>query len=165
MRRSLSILAAGTLALGAAVGGAAPAAADTLVFPAGVACTDFDLAIEIDGGPTVERAFTDREGNVVRTLSAGTGASLTFTNLDTDATVATKSNGAVTRTTFNADGSLALSLTGHNLLILFPTDVPPGPSTGLYVGQITLTIDTTTGVFTVLQTSGWVTDICAQLSA
>ena len=45
MRRSLSILAAGTLALGAALGGAAPASADTVAFPAGLACADFDLGM------------------------------------------------------------------------------------------------------------------------
>jgi hypothetical protein len=165
MRRSLSFLAASTLALGAALGGAAPATADSLVLPAGVACADFDLGIAIDGAAKVERTFTDRDGNVVRTLSAGTGAALTFTNLDTDATFATTSNGSVTHTTINADGTTTTSLTGHNILILFPTDVPPGPSTGLYVGRVTLTINTTTGVYTVLQTSGWITDICAQLSA
>lgn len=164
MRRSLSILAAGTLALGAALGGAAPASADTVAFPAGLACADFDLGIDIDGGARVEREFTDRDGNVVRTLSAGTGAALTFTNLDTDATFATTSNGAATHTTFNGDGSSTLSLTGHNILVVFPTDVPPGPTTGLYVGRVTLTVDSG-GVYAVLQTSGWITDICAQLSA
>jgi hypothetical protein len=64
---------------------------------------------------------------------------------------------------FNADGSRTVTLTGHNLLILFPTDVPPGPSTTLYVGRVVFTVDAG-GVFTLESTSGRATDICAALS-
>jgi hypothetical protein len=49
------------------------------------------------------------------------------------------------------------------VLILFPSDVPEGPSTTLYVGRVVFTIDDA-GVFTVVSTSGKSTDICAELS-
>jgi hypothetical protein len=66
--------------------------------------------------------------------------------------------------TFNPDGSSTLLITGHNVLILFPTDVPAGPSTTLYVGRVVFTIDSS-GVFTVQEVSGTATDICAAVSA
>ena len=43
--------------------------------------------------------------------------------------------------------------TGHNVLILFPTDVPAGPSTTLYVGRVVVTVDSD-GVFAVTDTNG-----------
>src|SRR5262249_54025888 len=49
---------------------------------------------------------------------------LTFTNLTTGGTFSTKSNGAVAHKRFNSDGSFTETDTGHNILILFPTDVP-----------------------------------------
>jgi len=63
------------------------------------------LRIESSGGNRIERSFFDKSGNFVRFISAGTGSALTFTNLGTNVTISTKSN-------------------GHNILILFPTDVP-----------------------------------------
>lgn len=64
---------------------------------------------------------------------------------------------------FNADGSQTVTLTGHNILILFPTDVPAGPSTTLYVGRVVFTVDAN-GVTTLKSTSGTATDICAAVS-
>ena len=132
-------------------------------FPAGEACADFGLGVDTAGGKQKLHEFRDADGNVVRTLTTGTGFQLTFTNLSSGATLALPGNGAVTRTVSNADGSQTLTLTGHNLLILFPSDVPAGPSTTVYVGRVVFTIDAS-GVFTVLSTSGKATDICAALS-
>jgi hypothetical protein len=78
---------------------------------------------------------------------------LTFTNLSGDATVALPANGAVANTVYNADGSQTVTLTGHNVLILFPTDVPAGPSTTLYVGRVVYTVDAQ-GVFMLQSTRG-----------
>jgi hypothetical protein len=110
------------------------------------------------------REFTDKDGNLVRILSAGKGFDLTFTNGDTDKTFELSSNGSVERTTINADDTLTVQSTGHNVLILFPNDVPAGPSTTLYVGSLVYTVDLTTGVFTLQSTSGPTTDICALLT-
>ena len=140
---------------------AAVAAEHDLVFPAGVAC-DFDLAVHFAGGDKrIERTFVDANGNPVRMLSAGVGSQLTFTNLSNDVTTALRANGAVMHTVFNADESQTVTLTGHNVLILFPSDVPAGPSTTLYVGRVVYT--DVGGVFTLQSTSGRATDICDAL--
>ena len=142
-----------------------PATAQTFDFPAGTACNDFNLRIVSVGGHQVQKTFKDTKNNVVRTLSAGTGGQLTFTNLATNATLALPSNGAVQRTS-TQDGNLYMWVTtGHNLLILFPTDVPAGPTTTLYVGQVVFTVDNASGIFTLLGTHGKSTDICATLSS
>jgi len=131
--------------------------------PAGLACEAFDLHIEITGGNQVIKEFVDRNGNVVRELFAGTGSALSFTNVSTNATFSLRSNGAVLHRTVNSDGSFTETITGHNVLILFPTDVPAGPSTTLHVGRVVYTVDIN-GVFTVEEVSGQTTDICAVLS-
>lgn len=130
--------------------------------PAGVACDDFALRLESRGGQDFKE-FTDKNGNVVRSLRAGKGAALTFINLSTDATFSLKANGSVTHRIFNPDGSRTEIITGHNVLILFPTDVPAGPSTTLHEGRVVITVESGE-VFTVQQVSGRTTDICAILS-
>ena len=62
------------------------------------------------------------------------------------------------------DGTELHVATGHNGLILFPTDVPAGPTTTLYVGRIVFTVDPDTGVFELLSTAGRATDVCAALA-
>jgi hypothetical protein len=124
----------------------------------------FALHIEVRGGTQVYREFTDRNGHVVRILMAGKGSSLLFQNAD-DATAPSltlKPNGSVTHIRLNPDGSSTWTTTGHNVLILFPTDVPAGPSTTLQVGRVVFTVDSN-GVFTVQERSGTTTDICAEL--
>ena len=159
------MLVALILTLAAVLGSGSPAtAADstTIELPAGLAC-DFGLSVEIRGGNQVMKEFVDKNGNVVRMLSAGKGSELLFTNLSTGATFSLKANGSVTHTTVNPDGSSTVATTGHNVIVLFPTDVPAGPSTTLYVGRVVFTVDSS-GVFTVQQVSGETTDICAVLS-
>jgi len=133
-------------------------------FAAGEACS-FKLRIDASGGNNHFKEFTDKNGNVIRSIQAGTGSALSFTNVDTGKTFSTRSNGAVSHTTFNPDGSQTQMLTGHNVLILFPTDNPPGPSTTLIVGRVVFTIaPPPTGVFNVQEVSGNTTDICGALS-
>lgn len=146
--------------------GTVPAAADppdrTDVFPAGIAC-DFELHVEVRGFFQVFKDFLDKDGNVVRVLLAGKGSDLTFINADTGASLALKANGAAQHITLNPDGSSTWAVTGHNVLILFPTDVPAGPSTTLHVGRVVF--DATANFdFDVLEVSGRTTDICAALS-
>jgi hypothetical protein len=158
-----ALAVASALAVGTPVPVSAAAPNFTIDLPAGVACAGFDLRVEGTGDKRIMRVFRDRNGNVVRLLSAGKGFTLTFTNLDTDEILTLQSNGSVERTTINSDGTRTVVSTGHNVLILFPTDIPAGPSTTLYVGQIVYTIDAD-GVFTLQSTSGTTTDICALLA-
>ena len=133
-------------------------------YPAGYACAGFDLRIEIWFNPNrVIKTFTDKNGNVVRVLTAGKGSRLSFTNLVTDANLSLKPNGAVEHIELGPDGLQTVVLTGHSVLILFPTDVPAGPSTTLYVGRVVFTVDQSS-VFTLKSTSGKSSDICAALS-
>ena len=71
----------------------------------------------------------------------------------------------MTKEVTTPDGrTTTVTVTGHSLLILFPTDVPAGPSTTGYVGRIVFTIDNITGLFTLQETRGTATDLCAALS-
>jgi hypothetical protein len=133
-------------------------------FDAGQAC-DFTLQIAGSGGHGLtDRAFFDKNGNLrLYLINAGSGMALTFTNLDTGASLSLDSTGSVETLTPNADGSMTLVAMGHNVIIMFPTDSPPGPSTTLYVGRVVISVgDNST--FTLQRTSGTATDICAALS-
>jgi hypothetical protein len=145
-----------------AVGRADAAPDQTLTFPAGEACS-FALRIDITGAPQVNKTFVGADGRV-RLLSAGKGSDLVFTNLASGKTFALKGNGAVTWTRIDASGSARLTLTGHNIAIYFPTDIPAGPSTTLVVGREDIAVDLATGQFTRLSRTGKTTDICAALS-
>lgn len=134
----------------------------SVLFPAGTACA-FDVLVAGSGGNRVDREFHDASGNLVRSISAGTGQALTFTNLDSGARYQTPSNGAVQHIQVNPDGTQTFTTTGHNILILFPTDDPAGPSTTLYVGRVVFTVDGF-GNFTLRSTAGSSVDVCAALS-
>lgn len=151
---------------------AAPAAADqNFILPPGVGC-DFNLGFASKGGNLQTKQFTDKNGDVVRVLSAGKGVVLTYTNYgyDPDNPVAGKSvtirtDGSVTSTRINPDGTQTVTATGHNGLILFPSDNPPGPSTIHYIGKLVYTVDPDTGVFTFVSSTGQQRDICEELSS
>jgi hypothetical protein len=147
------------------VGAAGPVAASDyhLDFPAGVAC-DFALGVDIDVvGPQNYREFTDSAGNVLWILSAGRGNALTFTNQATGEMLSLRATGAVAKTIPHPDGSMTQIFTGMNVLVMYPTDVPAGPSTTLYVGRVVVDFDASYTT-TIRSTSGATTDICAALS-
>ena len=151
------------LALMSATGSQADAADRTLTFAAGEACT-FPLQIDATGGSQVSKTFEVPDGSV-RILSAGTGSDLVFTDLaDPTHTYTLEGNGAVSWTRIDASGAARLTMTGHNVLIYFPTDVPAGPSTTLVVGRENISVDLATSQFTLLSRSGRTVDICAALT-
>lgn len=164
MLRTMRVLAAAAATL-TSLAVAAPAQAQThdIELPAGLACPDFGVGIDISGAAPVVREFRDRDGDLVKTIAAGRGQTLTFTNLESGRTVSLKSNGAVNITRPGPAGSRTVSSMGHNVLILFPSDVPAGPSTTLYVGRVVYTVDATE-TFTLRSTSGRSVDICAALA-
>jgi hypothetical protein len=174
MSRALVLRVRGALALAAAlvlVGAlAGPVAAEEhgTVFPAGVACADFDLAV--DAGPqhgvassNSWKVFYDDDGNVVRALFPGTGPELTLTNLTTEEALTLKSNASIISQVVEDDGTVTLTVLGHMVMIQFPTDFPPGPWTKLFVGRAVYSIDAQ-NVWTLLTSSGREVDICAALS-
>jgi len=136
---------------------------ETFDLAAGLACAGFDLRIEAwHAKNRVEKEFTDRNGNVVR-LFAGNGALLALTNLDSGESLIMRTGGSVVHITVR-DGTETWVNKGHNVVVFFPTDVPAGPSTKLYVGELVYTVDLETGVFTLKSVTGTSTDICAALS-
>lgn len=134
---------------------------DPLIFPAGQVC-DFAVQVDRTGGRLVAREFTNPQTGTVRSLLAGRGTDLTFTNLATGSTFSLKGNGSVSSTTFEADGSATVRSTGHNVILMFPTDHPAGPSTTLYVGQVVYDMDDQFN-FTIISSSGRTVDICGEL--
>ncbi|MDR6686657.1 hypothetical protein J2Y41_002218 [Arthrobacter sp. 1088] len=144
---------------------AVPAAAALqlpISLPAGEGCS-FALMLDGSGGIIHTTEFKDKDGNVVRVLEAGKGVLLTYTNLDTGESVTIRTDGSVASTRVNADGTLTVTATGHNGLILFPTDIPAGPTTTHYIGKLVYDIDPVTGVFTFVTSSGQQRDICEEL--
>lgn len=172
IRMMLYSLAPAALLATLTLNAAQPASADTpIILPVGQGCPGFNLGIEATDGNLHTTNFTDKNGNVVRSITAGKGVVLHFTNYGTDPNnpaagkaVAIKTGGSVTHTTYNSDGTFTVTGTGHNGLILFPTDMPAGPTTTVYIGKIVYTVNPSTGVFTLLSTSGQARDICAELA-
>lgn len=131
-------------------------------YDAGVACA-FPLGVTYgDGGPSKFKELTDGHGNVVGWLWGGRGNALTYTNVDTGATFSSRANGFNWKSAVHEDGSSTLRMMGHSVLIMFPTDVPAGPSTTLYTGQV-VSHWAADGTTTVVKESGLQLDICAEL--
>lgn len=148
----------------------ASAADNLIILPVGLGCPTFNLGLSSTGGNLHEKDFVDANGNVVRNITAGKGVLLTYTNYGTrknkqvaGKSVTIRTDGSVTQTVNNPDGTQTVTATGHNGLILFPSDVPAGPTATQYTGQIVYTIDSN-GVFTLVSTSGQARDICAELA-
>ena len=78
-RSLLTVLAVvGALTVPASAAAAPPSPGPDIddVFPAGIACADFDLRVTGGGGKRQLHTFVDKNGNVVRLLETGTGSAL-----------------------------------------------------------------------------------------
>lgn len=171
MKRSLPALMAAVAALSLAFGSLATANAAPPPGPddlhldlrAGVAC-DFRLLVDGTGSNVKHHEFKDRNGKLVRVIEAGKGYTLVYTNAKTGESITFTSNGSVSNTVIDpVTGIQTVSITGHTGLILFPSDIPAGPSTTQYIGKVVFTVDTN-GVFEVQSESGQSFDVCAALS-
>jgi hypothetical protein len=152
----------------AVVGVSNQSIADPLMIPLpqGLACPDFGLTLEITSPDNrVEKTFFDKNGNPVRYLAAGKGNQLLFTNTTSGTVLSVRTGGSVEHVTLNRDGTQTWVTTGHEVLIMFPSDQPPGPTTTLYIGRLVFTIDPSNSNFTAIQSfTGKSTDICAALA-
>ena len=59
-------------------------ATELLIFPAGIACPDFNLGISSSVGNLHTNEVFDRDGNIVRSITAGEGVVLTCTTAGPD---------------------------------------------------------------------------------
>lgn len=152
----------------------AMAAPEEQFFAPGVACPGFVLGFLPTGGILHTQEFKDRNGNVVRILTAGKGTLNTYTNYgdyrDPENPVVVKSvsirtDGSVTSIKVNPDDTLTFTATGHFGLVMYPSDVPAGPSTTQYIGRIVFNVDLVTGIFTLVSTTGSAVDVCAKLAS
>ena len=108
---------------------------------AGEGCS-FPLSVRGTDSKRHTKEFFDENGLKVRIIEAGKGYNLTYTNTGTGKSISFKGNGSVTRTSIdNTTGFSTVTATGHNGLILFPSDVPAGPTAVQYVGRIVYTVD------------------------
>jgi len=114
MNKSIRITAAVVAAaiLGTATAQPALAAPPTpvppppdLILPAGTGCPGFALNISWSGGNLHTKEFKDRNGELVRIISAGKGFDITYTNGGTGESVTVKTPGSVSKTVSNADGT------------------------------------------------------------
>jgi hypothetical protein len=164
-RRVVVSVAAGAAISLMAATQTANAVDQTIIIPEDQACPGFALQIDVTNNPRrVVKQFTDANGNAVRTIESGKGNDLVFTNLETGESVLTKSTGSVMKSTpSNTAETRSVVATGHNVIILFPTDIPAGPTTILYTGRVAY--DVTPGeTFTLRSVSGKTRDICAELA-
>jgi len=146
------------------LGLAGPAFADfTTDFPVGLACPGFTLRVQGIGADPQPKHSKDNKDGSVTFITAGRGFQLTFTNLSNSQTLSLRSNGSVNKTTVNADGTATVQVTGNSVLIMYPSDLPPGPTSTLYAGRVVFTVDAS-GNFALLGTYGKSTDICAALA-
>jgi hypothetical protein len=133
-----------------------------VVLPAGVGC-EFTLGLDNIEGPPLRREFTDRNGNPV-SLFAGKSGAVIYTNVDTGESVSFRSRGTrLLVTTDEETNTQRFEYSGNVGLVLFPTDVPAGPSTTQISGRLVFTVDPS-GVFEVQRVEGDQTDICALLA-
>jgi hypothetical protein len=133
-----------------------------LVLDPGVAC---DFGLGLDGGafPPERKTFTDPNGNPITVLAGKSGA-VTYTNLATEESLTFRSRGTALRITEMSDGTQLLEFSGNVGIILFPTDVPAGPSTTQINGRLVMSFDPVTGFTVVLKQEGNQIDVCARLS-
>ncbi len=155
-------LASASLGLGSAAWAADPP--DIAVeFPAGLACSNFGLRVEIWEGKGRVRELKDKNG-AVRSLFAGTGGAFRLTNLLNSKSMSTRSNGASALTeTRLVDGTTTVTVRGHLLLIWFPSDLPPGPWTSLHEGHTVYSLSPYS-VGTLQSMNGNSTDVCSALT-
>jgi hypothetical protein len=162
INRFRRLATATVLALAAMIVVAQPASAAAIELPAGEGCT-FPLGVDGGAFPPERKTFTDPNGNPI-TVLAGKSGPVTYTNLDTNNSLTFQSRGTALRVTARSDGTQLLEFSGNVGIILFPSDVPAGPSTTQINGRLVLSFDPATGFTVVLEQAGNQIDVCARLS-
>jgi len=134
------------------------------VLPPNTGCQGFGIRFDAVGGNQHEHVRLGKDGKPRLVMLTGTGPSQTVTNTDSGKSITLRSNGVASRTTApNAKGISTVTVTGHSILSLFPTDKPAGPSTRLIIGRVVFTTDAASN-FEVKSISGRTVDLCALIA-
>ncbi|HEV8192192.1 MAG TPA: hypothetical protein VGP82_12040 [Ktedonobacterales bacterium] len=129
-------------------------------FPAGLACS-FAVASQTLTNNEFTTTFpAEANGDVVQLVTGYVVQR--FTNLATGKSLSATLSGPGT-IVFHPDGSVTASAEGPSVLILFPGDIPSGPSLVINYGQYVVNI-TPSGQFIVQKRTGTQFDVCAALS-
>ena len=138
------------------------AADDVVVFEPGIACAGFALQSESNLDVDMSQQISNPRGTVTHSVTVQAGE-YTLTNLSTGESITEYLDGAVFHDRLFSDGTSRATLTGEFIVVLFPTDTPPGPSTRLYNGRMDYVTDAE-GNWTVLSFRGTSVDLCAALA-
>ena len=169
MTKILRALLSAALLVGLTMSAPQVAAAQETIGPF-PACPDFDVSLTISDGNQALRQERIQDG-VIFTVTGGSGTTITFSAVDNQGknkgdilhTVTFDTKGSVTKTTTVGDVT-TFQITGFGTLLLFPTD-PGGPSTTVFNGKVTFTLDANTGdLLSTVVNSGRTFDICAALA-
>ena len=163
-RKSFAVLVGVLLSAGSMCASAKPTVFPdfSVTFDAGLACPGFPLTIDGSGAKINVKEFTDENG-LFNVVYSGKGYNFRLTNATTGKSVFQKSQGSHQENIFFPDGTLKQTSDGAVLLVMFPTDIPAGPSTRYINGRTVLSI-APDGVGTLEPIRGHVRDICAELS-
>jgi hypothetical protein len=130
--------------------------------PAGVACADFPVQVQVRGVSKEPRELPTGDGSL-RWQVAGKDADYRFVNVDEPTKTYTLTRTAYRMSQSTEAGLLVLTISGTGWLILFPEDEPAGPSTTVFSGAMVLK-EGTDGVFRVTKWTGNKVDVCAAIS-
>src|SRR5690348_3067101 len=133
--------------------------AETFDLPAGLACS-FEVAAQ----PVINKEFTktfppEPNGDVVVLINGRLVEQLT--KVSTGRSITVNISGPATEV-LHSDGSVTLTARGSSFLILFPTDITPGPAFLINTGRYVATFNAA-GQETLISQSGTQFDVCAAL--
>jgi hypothetical protein len=165
MRKILRALVSAALLAGLTLL-APPAANAEEIYGPFPACPDFDVSLSFSGGNQGLRVTRVHDG-VIYTVTSGSGTTITFYAVDKKGnilkSVTFDTKASVTKTA-TSGGNTTYQINGFGTLLLFPTDQPGGPSTTVYNGTVTFTFDATNTLVSTVLNKGRQFDICAALS-
>jgi hypothetical protein len=145
---------------------APPAANAEEIYGPFEACPNFDVSLSFSGGNQGLRVTRVHDG-VIYTVTSGSGTTITFYAVDKKGnilkSVTFDTKASVTKTA-TSGGNTTYQINGFGTLLLFPTDQPGGPSTTVYNGTVTFTFDATNTLVSTVLNKGRQFDICAALS-
>src|SRR5262249_1894107 len=111
-------------------------------------------------GLEINTIFVDKGDNPVKQIVVFPGNTLTFTNADTGTSITVRGTGSFQQRA-NADGSVAVKVTGHGFFA--PNPLTGEPGLWYLNGHASATVDADGNLISVDGVSGNMVDLCDQL--